>query len=66
MQRVGHVILDGVVDPKVWVTYKVAALAALLSGVFSSGLDYSSFSTRRRKSLLWSRWRLRGCWKGTV
>ena len=23
MQRVGHVILDGVVDPTAWVTYKV-------------------------------------------
>ena len=30
MQRAGHVILDGVVDPEVWMTYKVIFNAAMV------------------------------------
>ena len=30
MQRVGHVVLDGVVDPTVWISYKVAFNTAVM------------------------------------
>ena len=37
MQRVGHVVLDGVVDPTVWISYKVTFNTAAME--FTSHLS---------------------------
>ena len=56
-QRVGHVIIDGVVDPKSWVSYQVTTPIVHLSILFSSISDLEYFAPRRREDVLcFCRW----------